>query len=1098
MKFYLDATESKVATHTERSAEDCAAVDTLRCFLKSEGRIITNFSSYDRWPNHDGTFEFVPNPDISRRPSRNFMVQIKGTGVYTEKEGIISYELKSLAFPAYIATETTADPGIIFLVLNPAAREGARVFWKYISPAFISGIDFNKSSKVIKFSAEDEIVNSDEGIDAFCKKLERILETHLFIEKLKKEEISEKDALEILEARCKEVTQYIKQICKKQEDRDYYSAYILRDLYDLCYSVMCLYAISIVNMNVDERLAWEIAQTSRDMKFLSDFLKGLLYLGNSIPKQGQSERLMLKYHSYLWDIKQFMKLRYGKDVIPNLAKFPTDMDKNDLKYYSEVAKKLKTYKSCKLPLRKSRYYVQKQVPFWVRGERYFEITLQLADKYATKYNRITIYSTKMIGSKYSVQIAYAESEIKLWGINNKIKILDGYIVSIAPTCLNKLARMVKISTSINHKYNEYARLMIYLTKTGQTLLEFINLSNATFEDKYKFIYDTAKTHYFGEVIRKLKEICSYSSAHRMGQYTLRYAMMNMRESVLEELLPAGSFDDLNLMDMSISKSCYPFEKSPLTLNMAGTKSSGGQLYDILEIINDKDEVSKRTPFLTVRSKICNTGELYFKQESIATQEEIDEYNKTLNNWEKDKGFSLVLKDGLVTIDSYEKTTISILQKLIELSKIPTPEQERYNASFLEKCSFDLSDDCKRVALKNLFVKSQVMLIYGAAGTGKTTLLSYIANMMSDKKKLVLAKTHTALQNLMRRLPKENATFASLDSTLTSGVELKYDIIIVDECSTIDNNTMERLTKKIIDGTKLVLSGDIFQIESIEFGNWFYYAKDIINTRGSQVELLHNWRTNDNTLINLWQEVREKRPIITERLAKGGVFFDNLGRKIFQPQDEDEIVLCLNYDGKFGLNCINQYFQNANTNGKAVPWAEWSFKNGDRILFLDTKRFNVLYNNLKGKIVSIETYKDRIVFTIDAMTKIEKEKCQEEGIEYISGDEDKTTIKFEVLAWDDELEEEERKKTVIPFQLAYAVSIHKAQGLEFNSVKVIIPPNNEEKITHQIFYTAITRAKSKLKIYWSAETMNAIVKSFYECEEERISLSIIKEKLGIKY
>lgn len=88
------------------------------------------------------------------------------------------------------------------------------------------------------------------------------------------------------------------------------------------------------------------------------------------------------------------------------------------------------------------------------------------------------------------------------------------------------------------------------------------------------------------------------------------------------------------------------------------------------------------------------------------------------------------------------------------------------------------------------------------------------------------------------------------------------------------------------------------------------------------------------------------------------------------------------------------------------------------------------------------------------------------------------------------------RSVIPFQLAYAVSIHKAQGLEYDSVKVIIPNSNSEKITHGIFYTAITRAKKRLKIYWSAETMDKIVKSFSVDETKQRSLEIVRAKLGI--
>ena len=100
----------------------------------------------------------------------------------------------------------------------------------------------------------------------------------------------------------------------------------------------------------------------------------------------------------------------------------------------------------------------------------------------------------------------------------------------------------------------------------------------------------------------------------------------------------------------------------------------------------------------------------------------------------------------------------------------------------------------------------------------------------------------------------------------------------------------------------------------------------------------------------------------------------------------------------------------------------------------------------------------------------------------------------MIAWDDEWSEEDRVKTVIPFQIAYAISIHKAQGLEYKSVKVVIPSSNAEKITHSIFYTAITRAKEKLKIFWSAETMEAIVKSFTEEKIEHRTIQLIKDKL----
>lgn len=64
--------------------------------------------------------------------------------------------------------------------------------------------------------------------------------------------------------------------------------------------------------------------------------------------------------------------------------------------------------------------------------------------------------------------------------------------------------------------------------------------------------------------------------------------------------------------------------------------------------------------------------------------------------------------------------------------------------------------------------------------------------------------------------------------------------------------------------------------------------------------------------------------------------------------------------------------------------------------------------------------------------------------------------------------------VVPFQIAYAVSIHKAQGLEYNSVKIVITDEIDELITHSIFYTAITRAREQLKIYWTPEVEKQVL------------------------
>lgn len=61
--------------------------------------------------------------------------------------------------------------------------------------------------------------------------------------------------------------------------------------------------------------------------------------------------------------------------------------------------------------------------------------------------------------------------------------------------------------------------------------------------------------------------------------------------------------------------------------------------------------------------------------------------------------------------------------------------------------------------------------------------------------------------------------------------------------------------------------------------------------------------------------------------------------------------------------------------------------------------------------------------------------------------------------DEDIQDEEG---IVPFQVSYAVSIHKAQGLEYEFVKIVITEEVDEMISLNIFYTAITRTKNMLK------------------------------------
>ena len=151
--------------------------------------------------------------------------------------------------------------------------------------------------------------------------------------------------------------------------------------------------------------------------------------------------------------------------------------------------------------------------------------------------------------------------------------------------------------------------------------------------------------------------------------------------------------------------------------------------------------------------------------------------------------------------------------------------------------------------------------------------------------------------------------------------------------------------------------------------------------------------------------------------------------------------------------------------------------------------------MRGKITGIEILEkgqvtECIQFDILVDTLIDEDDAQWQDFDLLSNNGvDESEIRFVVNKLknvDDD--EEENLRTELLFQIAYAVSIHKAQGLEYRSVKIVITDEVDELITHNIFYTAITRAREKLKIYWTPEVEQAVL--------ERIKPKDVKKDVGI--
>lgn len=815
-----------IKTHTDRSAMDEAAVSILKTFLRSNGRINTNFASNDKWPNTDGTFEFVTNPTISRQPRQNFFVQIKGTHSYQETDGCIKYSLQSLAFPAYIANNITLDPGILFLVLNPDERGNERVFWKYISANLLNEIDFSKDSATITFFPADEIKNTEESVEIFCKKLSEVLARHLFTNKLNCHSFTRKEVEYIINRCDKEISESIENLARPDEDFDSISEQILPRLDDMCKAALIMNSMRLGVAQPDLKLAWEQSLLNINTKYLSVFYKGLKYIENRVPEAGQSGRLMQKYYNFLWQIRKDLKNSHGIDVLKNLEELTPPIDELDKHYYTSVASSVEKADFSKSYHSNSRYYIQKKVPFFIGTERYYEITLQLAGIYATKYNRLTVYTKEDIPTNYSIQISYANENIDLWGVESKIKIISDWMVFISPTSLNKFAKILRLPCSLNSRYGEYQALMSFLTNTGINLLDFIDLSQNKFDSMIERIYAKSKTTLFKDILVHLKQMYSESAEYTTGKNVIRYLLQNLKEETIEGVLP-NAFGKCMNGNLYLASGCYPFENSPLLSDILGGKTTEG--HNFRHILNavGYDGLEEVRPYLTLKNAIKQTGEIYFEQAAISSSDAIDKYNAQLDLWERRNGYSISVDNGFVSIDAYEKNTLFILRTLIELSHIGNSGQKELNNRFLRDNAGVIEDSLKIEAIRTAFVNSRVLLIYGAAGTGKTTLINYISNLMSGRKKLFLTKTHTAKQNLIRRIdnPGTGSEFVSIDSFNRKVNLPDYDVIFVDECSTIDNRSMATFFSKIRSDTFIVLAGDIHQIESIEFGNWFRYAKD---------------------------------------------------------------------------------------------------------------------------------------------------------------------------------------------------------------------------------------------------------------------------------
>lgn len=840
--------------------------------------------------------------------------------------------------------------------------------------------------------------------------------------------------------------------------------------------------------------AIEFLKTSNEFYFLRKF-HNLLQESRShyTPDNDGAERLLLKYYEYLLQIKDFMDRRYQMEILHNIYKFPIDLDDTLQQYYEKIVEKLKVIRyPGDYEKYSQRFYVQKSKPFFVNHHVYYENTLIPANDETSKFNRLVVFSAFRIITNYAIKVGMDDDIIEISGKFMPIKIMTAWCPSIRPCELKNFAKVYGVNIEVRSELSEYIGLMNYISKTGLNLVEILEFSDTRYEAFKKIITEKAQKIVLCNIFDVAR---NWVRTDRFGSNCVRYLLYCLNNKIIKMQLSAE--ENYRMKGLYLDIGVLPFEEMPFNSSLLRHNPSIYDLLSCLTVVGREHELLARR----INVNADTYGKLYTKIEDLDGYEKIDEliekYNKSLYHNRKHQSRRIESLGKNLFIKGYEDDTKEIIQRLISFADKGVGDYRASVEDWLSENPTVIDSNEKREILLKMFEDTNIAMIYGAAGTGKSTLIKHISQFWEDSSKVYIANTHPAVENLRRKVKDNSGEYLTIKKYIRSYSSIrKVDILFIDECSMVSNRDMIEVMKKG-NFKLLVLVGDIYQIESIQFGNWFDLARYFVPLK-AQHELTKPYRTENEYLLTLWDKVRNYQDDIAEWMGYCD-YTTKLDESIFEAASEDEIVLCLNYDGLYGINNINRFLQNANPN-KPFMLGVWTYKIGDPVLFNDSSKYeSILYNNLKGKIVNIEEDVDKIFFSIEIDKVLNSMHVSGTGLELMPKQTaGKSVVRFAVkkkTAGDDDNDDGD-SETNVPFQIAYAVSIHKAQGLEYNSVKIVITKEIDELITHNIFYTAITRAKENLKIYWTAESQQKILESFVD-DETSNDAKIFASRTGLK-
>ena len=478
------------------------------------------------------------------------------------------------------------------------------------------------------------------------------------------------------------------------------------------------------------------------------------------------------------------------------------------------------------------------------------------------------------------------------------------------------------------------------------------------------------------------------------------------------------------------------------------------------------------------NEVCfKTGDTYLEFETIKnairiSSEEISEEKLEYYLIELNKLGKIIIEDNKYMLYSYYKDEKYISDTIYDLAnkkdtKINDIEVkiERLENYF----NINYNNDQKKAV--SLALTKNLSIITGGPGTGKTTIIKGIVELYKMvygysyeklKQKLVLlAPTGRASKRMSEACAYPASTIhrylkwnkETNEFGYNERQKVKAEFIIVDETSMIDTNLMASFLRAMPSNIKLVFIGDYNQLESVGPGK---VLKDLVDSEMLNTIFLKDiYRQNQNSFITelayqvnngeLTEEILNKKDDYnfiqcnTSDVLKACC--DVCALAVKKGYDLKNIqILAPIYKGINGIDNLNMYLQkifNPRTNDKD-----------------ETYDGNVTYR-VGDKILQLENMIDDNVFNGD-IGFIDKIKGDEITVNY-----DGNKVKY-------------KKKDYKTIKHGYAISVHKAQGSEFDIVIMPIVKEYYTMLYRKLVYTAITRAKKSLILIGDVNAFNKAV------------------------